>query len=94
MWSYMNKTLMICIGIIILWVAVIRPIKINLNGSDGSEKEKTSEKVGTGVSNQTDKNGASTGAAGKQKYSFGMAEKDSNTEENGFNTDIFRGYTN
>ena len=35
---------MICIGIIILWVAVIRPIKINLNGSDGSEKEKPSEK--------------------------------------------------
>lgn len=85
MWSCMNKTLMICIGIIILWVAVIRPIKINLNGSEGSEKEKTSEKAGTGVTNQTDKNVASTGAAGQQK---------SNTDENGINTDIFRGYTN
>ena len=86
MWSCMNKTLMICIGIIILWVAVIRPIKINLNGSEGSEKEKTSEKAGTGVTNQTGKNGESTGAAGHQK--------DINTEENAINTDIFRGYTN
>lgn len=94
MWSCMNKTLMICIGIIILWVAVIRPIKINLNGSEGSKKEKPSEKAGTGVSNQTDKNGASSGAAGQQKYNFGMAEKDSNVDENGINTDVFRGYTN
>lgn len=86
MWSYMNKTLMICIGIIILWVAVIRPIKINLNGSEGSEKEKPSEKAGTGVTNQTGENGVSTDAAGQQK--------DTNTEENGINTDIFRGYTN
>ena len=53
----MNKTLMICIGIIILWVAVIRPIKINLNGSDGSEKEEPSEKAGTGVTNQTGEKG-------------------------------------
>lgn len=86
MWSYMNKTLMICIGIIILWVAVIRPIKINLNGSEGSEKEKISEKVGSSVTKQMDKNGASASAAGQQK--------DTNTKENGINTDIFRGYTN
>lgn len=86
MWSCMNKTLMICIGIIILWVAVIRPIKINLNGSEGSEKEKTSKKAGTGVNNHTGEKGVSTGTSGQQK--------DTNTEENSINTDIFRGYTN
>ena len=69
----MNKTNMIILAVIAVYLIVIFP-KMGTSSTSNNEKKeenKSDTKSGTGLSENADKNGVSQGAAGQQKYRQG-----------------------